>query len=145
MTLFLRQVLPNLNGSKINGATKKEGNSIMLMVNDRNKTSDSFWFTLFHEIGHIMHGDYGISFEKECGDIENLADNYAAGALLPVDQYEEFVAKGDSSINAIKKFADKINRDPGIVLGRLRKKDILSYKDSKMNILIHRYDFENSI
>lgn len=39
----------------------------MLMVNDRRLNADSFWFTLFHEIGHIINGDYGISFEKETG------------------------------------------------------------------------------
>lgn len=33
----------------------------MLMVNDRRLNSDTFWFTLFHEIGHIMNGDFGIS------------------------------------------------------------------------------------
>ena len=53
-------ILPNLPGSKINGATKKIGDNIMLMVNDRRLYADSFWFTLFHEIGHIMNGDYGI-------------------------------------------------------------------------------------
>lgn len=54
-------ILPNISGSKINGATKKIGNNIMLMVNDRRLNSDTFWFTLFHEIGHIMNGDFGIS------------------------------------------------------------------------------------
>ena len=63
-------ILPNIAGSKINGATKKIGNNIMLMVNDRRFYSDSFWFTLFHEIGHIINGDYGISFEKESGKQE---------------------------------------------------------------------------
>lgn len=33
----------------------------MLMVNDRRLNSDTFWFTLFHEIGHIMNEDFGIS------------------------------------------------------------------------------------
>lgn len=37
----------------------------MLMVNDRNNNSDSFWFTLFHEISHIINGDFGISFEND--------------------------------------------------------------------------------
>lgn len=35
-------ILPNLSGSKINGATKKIGDSIMLMVNDRRLNADSF-------------------------------------------------------------------------------------------------------
>lgn len=56
-------VLPNLKNSGINGATKKIDGKIMLMVNDRRHFADTFWFTLFHEIGHIMNGDYGITFK----------------------------------------------------------------------------------
>ena len=66
-------ILPNISGSRINGATKKIGDNIMLMVNDRRLYSDSFRFTLFHEIGHIINGDYGISFEKESGEIKGSA------------------------------------------------------------------------
>ena len=66
--------MPNIAGSRTNGATKKIGNNIMLMVNDRRLNADSFWFTLFHEIGHIMNGDYGISFEKETGVQEEAAE-----------------------------------------------------------------------
>lgn len=74
-------ILPNLPGAKINGATKKVRDSVMLMVNDRRLNSDSFWFTLFHEIGHVMNGDYGISFEKELGEKEEAADRYAESML----------------------------------------------------------------
>ena len=47
-------ILPNLPGSGINGATKKIGQNVMLMVNDRRFYSDTFWFTLFHEIGILL-------------------------------------------------------------------------------------------
>ena len=82
-------VLPNITGSKTNGATKKIGNSIMLMVNDRKLYSDSFWFTLFHEIGHIVNGDFGISFEGENGRDEKAADRYAEDSLIPIYKYKE--------------------------------------------------------
>ena len=52
-------ILPNLPGSKINGATKRLEKNVMLMVNDRRLNADTFWFTLFHEIDHIIHVDYG--------------------------------------------------------------------------------------
>lgn len=45
------------------------------MVNDRRLNSDTFWFTLFHEIGHIIHGDYGISFEKRVEKKKKLQMN----------------------------------------------------------------------
>ncbi len=132
-------ILPNLPGSKINGATKKIGDNIMLMVNDRRLYADSFWFTLFHEIGHIMNGDYGISFERETGEQEDAADKYAQDTLILPDEYEEFVKRNEFSINAIRQFATQIDRDPGIVLGRLKKDGLVDYSDWKLKPLQHKY------
>ena len=92
-------ILPNISGSKINGATKKIGNNIMLMVNDRRLNSDTFWFTLFHEIGHIINGD----------------------------------------AQTIRIFAEKIDRDPGIVLGRLLNDGKVDYNDWTLKDLRHKY------
>lgn len=94
-------VLLNLPGSKTNGATKKIGNNILLMVNDRRLYSDSFWFTLFHEIGHIMNGDYGITFEGvKC---EDAADKYAADKLIPPEAYQTFVQAGRFDVDSIRR------------------------------------------
>lgn len=132
-------IMPNLPGSKINGATKKIGDNIMLMVNDRRLNSDSFWFTLFHEIGHIMNGDYGISFEKEDGEKESLADTFAEDSLIPKDMYEEFTEQNDFNVETIRKFARKINRDPGIVLGRLQNDRLVDYNDWTLKSLRKKY------
>lgn len=121
-------ILPNLPGSKINGATKKLGNNnIMLMVNDRNLYADSFWFTLYHEIGHIINGNYGISFEDS--DVEEQADKYAENILIPPEAYQEFVRRGNFDIQSIRRFAEVINRDPGIVLGRLQNDKKVRFGD----------------
>jgi hypothetical protein len=132
-------ILPNLSGSRINGATKKVGNNIMLMVNDRRLHADTFWFTLFHEIGHIMNGDYGISFESESGEREEIANKYAEDKLIPYEQYERFIEDNIFDIQAIRAFAKEINRDPGIVLGRLLNDGKVSYDDWSLKSLRHKY------
>lgn len=132
-------ILPNISGSKINGATKKVGNNIMLLVNDRRLNSDTFWFTLFHEIGHIMNGDYGISFDSESGEQEEIADKYAEDMLIPCDQYQQFIAENRFDIQSIRRFANRIDRDPGIVLGRLMNDGKVSYDDWSLNPLRHKY------
>lgn len=132
-------ILPNISGSKINGATKKVGNNIMLLVNDRRLNSDTFWFTLFHEIGHIMNGDYGISFDSESGEQEEIADKYAEDMLIPCDQYQQFIAENRFDIQSIHRFAKRIDRDPGIVLGRLMNDGKVSYDDRSLNSLRHKY------
>lgn len=132
-------ILPNLPGSKINGATKKIGDSVMLMVNDRRLYSDTFWFTLFHEIGHIVNGDYGISFDKEIGQKEEAADKFAADSLIPPDRYKEFTEIKKFNVASIVTFAEEIDRDPGIVLGRLQNDGFVDYNDWRLGSLKHQY------
>ena len=132
-------ILPNIPGSKINGATKKIGHNIMLLVNDRRLYSDTFWFTLFHEIGHVMNGDYGISFESESGEQEEIADKFAEDMLIPYDLYKDFITKNKFDIQSICEFAHEIDRDPGIILGRLLNDEKVKYSDSSLQSLRHKY------
>ena len=131
--------LPNLKNSGINGASKKVDGKVMLMVNDRRHYADTFWFTLFHEIGHILNGDLGVSFK---GEKEDEADLYAQRALIPQEKYEAFVNENrwfDES--TIVRFADSIDRDPGIVLGRLLIDEKVPLSDTVLSKrLRHTYD-----
>lgn len=127
-------VLPNLKNSGINGATKKIGNKILLMVNDRRGYADTFWFSLFHEIGHILNNDYGISFDGHNDEAEELADVYAQNALIPQEKYSAFIRKNCSfNETIILEFAKEISRDPGIVLGRLQKDKIVPYSNKALS------------
>jgi addiction module HigA family antidote len=114
-------VLPNLPGSNTSGATKKIGKSVMIMVNDRRLYADTFWFTLLHEVGHVMSGDFGISFNGEKGSKEKATDEFAENKLIDPLAYEHFLQECNGKFTAsnIRLFAEQIGRDPGIVLGRL--------------------------
>ena len=131
--------LPNLKNSGINGATKRVDGKIMLMVNDRRHYADTFWFTLFHEIGHILNGDLGVSFHDEA---EDEADRYARMKLIPQEPYEQFIKQhGFYDESVICQFAREIDRDPGIVLGRLLRDKLVSETDMRLkNALRHTYN-----
>jgi len=130
--------LPNLKNSGINGATKKVNGKVMLMVNDRRHYADTFWFSMFHEIGHIINGDLGITVN---GESEDEADLYAKDILIPNDKYKQFVERGFFSEKDIVEFAEIINRDPGIIYGRLQNDKIIPYTEKKIqNKLRYRYD-----
>ncbi len=133
-------ILPNLPGSGINGATKKIGQNVMLMVNDRRLYSDTFWFTLFHEIGHIINGDYGITFDGEHEGQEDAADKYAEDKLIPPEEYVGFLENNQFGENEIRVFAEKIHRDPGIVLGRLQNDRKVAFSNVTLSkALRHKY------
>ncbi len=48
-------LLPHLKNSGVNGAVKWiNKQKVILAMNDRRKYADTFWFSLFHEIGHVF-------------------------------------------------------------------------------------------
>lgn len=130
-------VLPNIRNSGISGATKRVNGRVMIFVNDRRHYEDTFWFTLFHEIGHVLNGELGATSEKE-----SEADNYARKMLIPEEEYIDFVMSRDSfDEKCIRKFADSVDRDPGIVLGRLLIERRVPYSDTRLcNRLRHTFE-----
>ena len=130
-------VLPNLKNSGINGATKKVNGRVLIFVNDRRHYEDTFWFTLFHEIGHVISGSLGVTTDKE-----SYADEYARNMLIPEERYIDFILHCSSfSEKNIRKFADSIDRDPGIVLGRLLIDRKIAYTDiNKYKNLRHTFN-----
>ncbi len=99
--------------------TKKD--QVMIALTIRGKFVDIFWFTLFHEIGHIIYGDYlknQKDWEKD-NIIEKKADEFAANTLIDKKSYEEFIIKKDFSMESIMYFAKLNNVLPAIVIGRL--------------------------
>lgn len=138
--LFLKagvvlEVLPNIQGSNINGACKKIGNGVLLLVVDKRNNVDTFWFTLFHEIGHIVNDDFGVSFVEDMGQKETIANQYASDMLIPTKAYNSFIKEKDFSIEAIKRFSKEINRDPSIVVGRLQNDKYVRYDSKNLNEL----------
>ncbi len=129
-------ILPNLKGSKTNGATRRVNKSVMMMVNDRRLYADSFWFTLLHEAGHVVKNDFGISFERETGEAEKAADEYAENRLIDPALYNRFLReqKGSFTEKAIRAFASRIDRDPGIILGRLENDGYVAHKNTMQSL-----------
>jgi len=89
----------------------------------RYKSDDQFWFTFFHEAGHvILHSSKEIFLEgiDHKSDKETEADDFAANFLIPSAEYKTFTARGYFSKVAIRSFAQSIGIAPGIAVGRLQ-------------------------
>lgn len=143
-------LLPNLKNCGINGAVKwVSKDKVVLALNDRRKFADSFWFALFHELGHVMQQRIKmliISSEKndlqesELTDrLEAQADEFSQNILIPVKDFEDFVQNKDfTDKQVLIEFANKINIHPGIIVGRLQRERLLAY-NSKLNELKVKY------
>ena len=51
------RVSKTTKGAPVQGFIKKYNNKVILVMTIRGAFADIFWFTLFHEIGHLINGD----------------------------------------------------------------------------------------
>lgn len=118
--------LPHMKGSFLHGATFFEGKKIVMGLTVRGRDADRFWFSLFHEIGHIVKGHLGRQSETPEAD-EREADAFAAETLIPHVMLESFLNAGIFNESTVESFAKQIGIAPGIVVGRLQKENVIHF------------------
>lgn len=128
--------LPHMKGSFLHGASFYDGKKIIMGLTVRGHDADRFWFSLFHEVAHIVNGHIG-KIDGTTDDDEREADCFAAETLIPATNFSCFVKWGDYSESSIRNFANQVGIDPGIVVGRLQKDGIIDF--SQMNGLKKHY------
>lgn len=128
-------------GCRASGAVRfLTSQKVIVQLSGRYLVDDQFWFTFFHEIGHLLlqepreiildHLD-----EKDTAEEED-ANEFAAGILVPCEHKSEMMQLAHKPRDIIK-FARKIGIAPGIVVGQLQYYGLLSH--SSMNSLKRRY------
>ena len=137
----------HLDKTYASGVARWIGQNPMIMLSDRGKRDDKIWFTLFHEIGHIIlkHGknesfielDEGMEKTKK----EQDADKYAAENLISESSYLSFVDEVVPVISKeeIDKFANHEKIPVGVIVGRLQHDGFVPYSmfnDLKKTIYI---------
>jgi len=92
-------------------------------------TVDNFWFTLLHEVAHvILHYRTGLSVgffddmeNSKVDELEQEANEFAANLLIPEEKWRRSPARISNNAPAVVKFADQLEINPAIVFGRIRK------------------------
>jgi HTH-type transcriptional regulator / antitoxin HigA len=130
-----------LKGTRAHGAARWIGENPLIQLSCRYKVEDIFWFSFFHEAGHVvLHGKKDIFLEQDQSDNEKEreADAFASAQLLAEPQWRKFTIAGNFSEAAVTAFANEQGVSPGIVVGRLQHdKKILP---SRLNTLKRRFD-----
>ena len=99
----------------------------------RYKSNDHFWFTFFHEAGHILkHGKRDIFIDTDKLDDDNIkeaeANKFARDLLIDPISYKKFTQFNPIySEVKVRTFAEQIGIAPGIVVGRLQHDGKLPY------------------
>lgn len=120
-------LLPYLPKSNIYGVTKWfSKDNVMIAISNRGG-ADLFWFTLFHEISHVLMEHRREALINMEGNEDLEADKMAQEMLIPMDKWENFVATKHYTQATISSFANQVGVHPCIVLGRLHKENEIPY------------------
>jgi HTH-type transcriptional regulator/antitoxin HigA len=118
----------------VSGATRwLSPEKALVQLSCRNKRNDSFWFTFFHELGHILlHGKKEIFIDndesrKGKSKEEQEANEFAATTLVPPSKLNHFLNAWSRTEQELTHFADDIGVHPAIVVGQLQFSGVLQY------------------
>jgi HTH-type transcriptional regulator/antitoxin HigA len=109
-------------GCKASGASRMiTPDRAMILLSFRFRSDEQFWFTLFHEIGHLLlHGEQSFVDGDEMPDDESEreANAFAASVVVPAHAEGDF-ARLAANFKDITRFAVAMEVAPGLVRGQL--------------------------
>lgn len=146
---------PYYKKTYINGAVRWLKDEPIIQLNDKLNYKDTFWFSFFHELAHLLLHSKKISEESLFRDKEQEheeffefrkhqglspeavmreqeADNFAQKALIPTKQYREIqkFLKSNPVEAVINYFSEEMNLDKGIIAGRLAYEQVIDYRQA---------------
>lgn len=139
-------------GCPVSGATLTLGDGRrLLLLSGRHLSDDHLWFTLFHEIAHLLFHEAN----TVCEDTEEPqkseydpargheaeANQWAADFLVDPELLRS-LSQGRITRRRILRVAHSAGVSPGIVVGQLQHRDIVSHR--QLNTLKRRYQWSSS-
>jgi len=98
----------------------------------RHRFDDHFWFSFFHEAGHILNPRKRDIFVDSDADPntaeEEEANRLARNSLIPDAAYRVLLQSRPISRKKVISFAEQQKIAPGIVVGRLQHDKVIEYK-----------------
>jgi HTH-type transcriptional regulator/antitoxin HigA len=142
-------ILKSLKNVPVNGVTRwLSPKKALIQMSSRGKYADIFWFSLFHELGHlILHRKKDVYIDPGAGkvdkELEDQANKFAAECLIPGSEYNSFASqfKISADIRSLKALAKKYGVTSGIVVGRLQNDQIIGH--DQLNSLRDKYEWTN--
>lgn len=121
---------PELPGAPLSGAARWiRSDRALIQLSLRHKSDDQFWFSFFHEAGHLLESatrrDF-IDLADGAADqqAEDKADKFARDLLIPPSDYQRLLSL-ELTAASVRQFAKDLRISPGIVVGRLHRDDVL--------------------
>ena len=125
-------LLPHLPGTHLDGASLRRADGVpVIALTLRRDRIDGFWFTLLHELAHVvlhLTGDRVVILDdleiSSSEKIEKEADDWAQEALIPSSMWTSFQLKGAyTSMADVLSLARRAEVNPAIVAGRWQRQN----------------------
>jgi len=135
-------LIEGITGAPASGAVRWIHGDPWIVLTLRHRTEDQLWFSLFHEIGHMLEGGRRRDVVEEADDElarpdEVGANSFAREALLPQAELDVWLSSASLDRRSITEFAATQGVSPGIVVGRLqrdRRVDKSAFNDLKEHL-----------
>ena len=119
---------PQIVGMKIDGAAFLVDEIPVIGMTLRLDAVDNFWFTLLHEVAHvILHYRTGLASgffddvdNPAIDELEAEANRFASSMLIPDELWKRSPARIAKAAEPIERFAKQLGIAPAIVFGRVR-------------------------
>lgn len=124
---------PYMPHTSVSGALRWFGGRPLIQLNDHLKAVDGFYFSLFHEFAHILLHDKRLEYidygQDEKEKLEKEADDWACETLINSDDYKKFLDNEKITVASVNRFAEQLEINRDIVIGRLAYDGKMSWKD----------------
>ncbi|MEH3092645.1 MAG: ImmA/IrrE family metallo-endopeptidase [Agrobacterium cavarae] len=131
---------------KASGAARMvDSDKAMILMSFRYRSDDHFWFTLFHEIGHLLlhqahtfvDGD-----ETPVNEKELEANGFAESCIIPSNRSSEFERLRPNKDDVLR-FSVSIGVAPGLTVGQMQHREMIGR--DKLNYLKRRWNWDDII
>lgn len=112
-------LVPEMKKVPWSGASKwLNSEKALIILNLRGKSEDKFWFSFFHEAGHILNDNKTRLYIADNSDnpVEEKANKFAADFLIP-EKFNKDIKTYTQKVQ-VQCLANELGVSPGIVVGR---------------------------
>lgn len=127
-------IIDAFKSARANGATRwLAPDKALIQLSLRGRWEDIFWFTFFHEAGHVVlhrKKDVFVEVEKsrptdpEEQVLEDEADRFAARTLIPAPHQRRLATL---ELDDVPAFSQRLGIGPAIVVGRMQHERLLPF------------------